>query len=82
MDGILFKKINEIMTKIFGSSWRTSFYGLLTVLPQVAGQIQSYIASFGLSAKILNLTSLFFGVLTVLNMKDRQVTGGKYKNDN
>ena len=75
------KKINAVMIKIFGANWRTSLYGILAFLPQIAQAVQSYVSSFGVPAIVLNTISFVFGILTVLNMKDRQVTGGSIQND-
>jgi len=75
------KKINAVMVRLFGASWRTSVYGVLAFLPQIAQAAQNYIVGLGLSPAVLNTITFFFGILTVLHAKDNRVTGGVVKND-
>lgn len=68
--------VNKFMTALFGTSWRTGFYGLLAFLPQIAQPLQEYCEKSHVPAKYLNLISFFFIVVAFLNSKDSQVTGG------
>lgn len=75
------KKINAVMIRIFGASWRTTVYGVMAFLPQIAAAVQTYFVALGLSPMVLNSVTFFFGILTVLHAKDKRVTGGVVKND-
>lgn len=74
-DGILFKGINRAMTFLFGKSWRTSFWGILAIIAQVAKPIQDYLVTEKVPEKWLNLVSLVCAAIVVMNAKDKQVTG-------
>lgn len=63
------------MEKMFGRSWRTSLFGLLAVLPQVANLVQTYAANINAPKWAMDTMTLVFGVITVFNMKDKAVTG-------
>ena len=64
------------MTKWFGRSWRTSLYGVLALLPQVAKPVMDYLTTMGAPSTALNTVSFIFAFLFSLAAKDRDVTGG------
>jgi len=76
-DGIIFIWINKVMTKIFGVNWRTSLWGLMAILPQIAKPVQDYLSLQKVSDQTLNLVSVGFAIIFALNSKDKQVTGVK-----
>jgi hypothetical protein len=76
-DGIIFIWINKVMTKIFGANWRTSLWGLMAILPQIAKPVQDYLSLQKVSDQTLNLVSVGFAIIFALNSKDKQVTGVK-----
>lgn len=73
--------IPEFFEKLFGKNWRTSVYGILAILPQIANMIQQYLANIDAPKGAMDLLTLVFGIATVLNIKDKQVTGGKVDSD-
>jgi hypothetical protein len=76
-DGIIFIWIDKVMTKIFGANWRTSLWGLMAVLPQIAKPIQDYLKLQEVSDKTLNIVSIVAAIIFALNSKDKQVSGIK-----
>ena len=76
MAGPLYRKFNRFMTKWFGRSWRTSLYGALALLPQVAKPVMDYLTTMGAPSTALNTVSFIFAFLFSLAAKDRDVTGG------
>ena len=67
--------LNRMLVTLFGENWRTSFYGILAILPQLVDPLQDYLKTTAVSKSKLNLLSLIFAILFALNSKDRQVTG-------
>jgi hypothetical protein len=87
-EGIVGKFIKQILALparalayLFGANWRTSFYGLLALLPQLAKPVQDYLEAQKVSATVLNIVSLVFAAICVLSAKDAQVTGGTIQNN-
>ena len=76
MAGLLYRKFDRFMTKWFGRSWRTSLYGVLALLPQVAKPVMDYLTTMGAPSTALNTVSFVFALLFSLAAKDRDVTGG------
>ena len=76
MAGLFYRKFNRFMTKWFGRSWRTSLYGVLALLPQVAKPVMDYLTTVGAPDKALNAVSFIFALMFSLAAKDRDVTGG------
>lgn len=74
------RKISAVLIKIFGASWRTSLWGILSILPQIAKPVQDYLETQKISANTLNIVTMIFAVLFVLTAKDKQVTGGTIPN--
>ncbi|MEN6423321.1 MAG: hypothetical protein ABFD76_15385 [Smithella sp.] len=73
--GVISYYISEVFAFLFGKSWRTSIWGLLAILPQIAKSVQDYLVTEKVPDKWLNLVSVVFAVLFALNAKDKQVTG-------
>jgi hypothetical protein len=67
--------LNRSLIVLFGENWRTSVYGILAVLPQLADPLQDYLGTIAVSKSKLNLISLVFAVMFAMTAKDRQVTG-------
>lgn len=76
MAGLLYRRFNKFMIKWFGRSWRTSLYGVLALLPQVAKPVMDYLTTMGAPSAVLNTVSLVFALMFALAAKDRDVTGG------
>lgn len=76
MAGLLYRKFNRFMIKWFGRSWRTSLYGVLALLPQVAKPVMDYLTAMGAPSTALNTVSFVFALLFALAAKDHDVTGG------
>ena len=57
----------KIMTSLFGPSWKTSLYGIISVLPQFEKMVEDYFQTSGASAKWMNLISIIFAIITVMN---------------
>ena len=76
MAGLLYRGFNRFMIKWFGRSWRTSLYGVLALLPQVAKPVMDYLTTMGAPSAVLNTVSLVFALMFALAAKDRDVTGG------
>jgi len=64
-----------LLEKLFGRSWRTSIYGTLAVLPQIANLVQQYGVSIGVPKSILDGITLVFAIITVISTKDKAVHG-------
>lgn len=76
MAGLLYRGFNRFMIKWFGRSWRTSLYGVLALLPQVAKPVMDYLTTMGAPSAVLDTVSLVFALMFALAAKDRDVTGG------
>ena len=76
MAGLLYHRFSKFMIKWFGRSWRTSLYGVLALLPQVAKPVMDYLTTVGAPSAVLNTVSLVFALMFALAAKDRDVTGG------
>lgn len=75
MAGLFYRRLNKFMLKWFGRSWRTSLYGVLALLPQVAKPILDYLTAMGAPSVALDTVSFIFAFLFSLAAKDRDVTG-------
>ena len=69
----------KVMTYLFGPSWKTSLYGILAVLPQCEQAVENLMETEGIPAVWMNVVTIFFAVITVMNAKDSQVYGGTIK---
>jgi hypothetical protein len=78
-DGFIWIYFNQFMTKIFGSSWRTSFWSLLSALSGCSAAIIQYVMESGSNKKLVTGLTVGFAILARLisdfNSKDKQVTG-------
>jgi hypothetical protein len=63
------------LEKLFGKSWRTSLYGVLSVLPQIFNCFQDFFINLGVKPVTLNSISLLFLALAALEAKGQNVTG-------
>jgi hypothetical protein len=63
------------LEKLFGKSWLTSLYGLLSVLPQIFSYFQDFFINIGIKPTTLNSISLLFLALAALEAKGQNVTG-------
>jgi hypothetical protein len=75
--GIIYNYIDSIMSKLFGKSWTTTFWGIIAILPQVMKPIQDYLVTMKVSESVLNLISLVAALIFAINTKSYNVTGGK-----
>ena len=67
--------IVDALEKLFGKSWRTSLFGILAFLTEGATLIQEYLVQMSVSPELLHTSALVFGLIAILNAKDRGVTG-------
>lgn len=67
--------MNRVLIAMFGENWRTSVYGIIAVLAQLADPLQDYLKTTAVSKSKLNIISLVFALMFALTAKDRQVTG-------
>ena len=63
------------LEKLFGKSWKTSLYGVLSVLPQIFSCFQDFFINMGVKPATLNSISLLFLALAALEAKGQNVTG-------
>lgn len=66
----------RIMVYLFGASWKTSAYAVATFLCAAAQLVQDYLVNINAPSGLLKGGALFFGLLALLNAKDKNVTGG------
>lgn len=78
-EGVIVYYVSRALTYLFGPNWRTSLWGMLALLPQLAKPVQDLLAAEKIPERWLNIVTLAFAVLFVINAKDRQVTGGSVK---
>ena len=78
-DGFIVVYFNKFMTKIFGASWRTSFWSLMSVVSGCSAAITQYVMDSGANKKLITGLTVGFAVLARLisdfNSKDKQVSG-------
>lgn len=67
--------IQKFMVSLFGLSWRTSFYALLSFIAGAADLFQTYATDMGFPQPVLRSLTLAFGLIALWNAKDRTVTG-------
>ena len=67
--------IVELLEKLFGASWRTSLFGVLAFLTEAANLIQQYLVQMSVPTELLHTSALFFGLIALMNAKDKGVTG-------
>ena len=67
--------ISKAFGYLFGRSWRTTLWGIMALLPQIAKPIQDYLIAIKVPERILDLVTMIFAILFIINSKDRQVAG-------
>ena len=71
--------MNIFLTKLLGASWRTSFWGGITVLAGFISQYPDLVSSVVepvLAKKIFSIAALISAFVTFTQAKDKNVTGG------
>jgi uncharacterized membrane protein len=80
-DGFIGIYFNQFMTKIFGTSWRTSFWGLMTIISGSSAAITQYVMESGANKKMITGITVGLAILSNVikdfNTKDKQVSGIK-----
>jgi hypothetical protein len=78
-EGIFSKYLNKVMNYLFGSSWRTSFFGLVTAVSASSAIITQYLTDLGTNKKYISggliAVAVISNFIKDVNSKDRQVTG-------
>ena len=72
--------INRVMTKVFGASWQTGFWGTLSFFSGTAELWQEYLKDCGIKPSVSRFMTLLFGLFAFLAAKDKNVTGGTVQN--
>ena len=63
------------MEKLFGQSWKTSFFGLLAFLSEAANIIQQYLVQMDIPDGILHTVAAIFALIAIMRAKDANVVG-------
>lgn len=66
----------RMMIYLFGTSWKTSFYATVAFAAGCADLVQQYLINVGAPPEVLRSATMLFGLLALLNAKDKNVTGG------
>jgi len=67
--------MQNLMVKIFGNSWRTSFIALLGIICQLTNPILAYLGTLKVPQHYMDGLTLVFALLFAIYTKDKNVTG-------
>lgn len=77
---MVFSLFDKMMQKAFGSSWKTTFFGILAFISGTADLWIDYLKDCGLEPSYMRFLTLVLTLIAFMYAKDKQVTGGSIKN--